>query len=261
MQLTDLEILKEVIKICDDNHLTYYVIGGTLLGAIRHKGFIPWDDDIDIAIKREDYEKFLEIAGPLLDKRLRIENYRTNKEFHYCITRIIDTTKEVIETRNPKEKSYVGIDIFPIDGTPNNSIKRTLYYSSIMFHRFLLSICYKKNIDKERKRSLLEKIIIFLVMKIPFEKILSATKEKEIIEKKLKSQKVEKSNHIGTIMGAYRTKEIVPKKYFGKGAFYYFEGIKVRGPEMFDQYLKHMYGDYMVIPKRKDQKTHYRIKF
>ena len=259
LQMIDLEILKEVIRICEKIKTKYYVIGGTFLGAVRHKGFIPWDDDIDIAMPREDYEKFLEAANTELNSKYKVLNYRTDPDFHYCITRLVDTTKEVIEKRDRTKKSFVAIDIFPIDGTPNNKILRKLYYFNIMKHRAILSLCYKENIDKERKRKKSEKILIAILTKIPFNKIFSARKEKIIIDKKLSKQDIKKSNNIGTIMGAYRTREIVPKEYFGKGAYYDFEDIKVMGPEMYDEYLTHMYGDYMTIPKNVDRKTHYEI--
>jgi len=79
------------------------------------------------------------------------------------------------------------------------------------------------------------------------------------IDKLLKKQKVSDSEMIGTIMGAYRTREIVPKSYFGKGRFYKFEGLMLRGPELYHEYLTHMYGDYMKLPQEENRKTHFKI--
>ena len=128
LQQVDLEIVKEVVKICDAHNLKYYMLGGTMLGAIRHKGFIPWDDDIDLGMPRDDYEKFLEIAETELPETYKVVNYRNTPEYQYYITRILDTDTKVEEERIGNENRYThaSIDIFPIDGTPNNAIARVI---------------------------------------------------------------------------------------------------------------------------------------
>ena len=96
----DLAIVKEVVKICDQNGLKYYMLGGTMLGGIRHKGFIPWDDDMDLGVPRKDYERFLEIAPNLLSKHLKIVNYKTDPQYHYYITRILDTDSKEFKAKS-----------------------------------------------------------------------------------------------------------------------------------------------------------------
>ena len=149
----DLKILKEILKICDKYKLVYYMIGGTMLGAIRHKGFIPWDDDIDLGLPRDDYEKFLEVAPKELSANLKLVNYKTDSNYQYYITRILDLNTEVIEERigNNNKYTHASIDIFPIDGTPNNFILRKIYFFRVMYHRALMSLCYKDSIDKKTK--------------------------------------------------------------------------------------------------------------
>lgn len=257
----DMEIVKDVLRICEKHGLTYYMLGGTMLGAIRHKGFIPWDDDIDLGMPREDYERFLEIAPQELAAHLKLVNYRTDPNYMYYITRILDTQTTVIEERigNDNKYTHASIDIFPIDGTPNNGLLRKIYYFRVMYHRALMSLCYKDSIDRKRKRSKKEKLLLWVMEHLPVQKLTTPYKQKCKIDKLLRKQKVEGSKYIGNIMGAYRTREIVPAEYYGQGAMYPFEGIQLRGLAMYDEYLTHTYGDYMQLPPEESRKTHFKI--
>lgn len=257
----DVDIAKEVLRICEKHGLNYYMLGGTMLGAIRHKGFIPWDDDIDLGMPRNDYERFLEIAPQELASHLKLVNYRTDPNYMYYITRILDTETTVIEERigNDNKYTHASIDIFPIDGTPNNAILRKIYFFRVMYHRALMSLCYKDSIDRKRKRSKKEMLLLWVMEHIPVEKLTTPYKQKCKIDKLLRKQKVEGSKYIGNIMGAYRTREIVPAEYYGEGAMYPFEDIQMRGLSMYDEYLSYTYGDYMQLPPEESRKTHFKI--
>jgi len=257
----DLGIVQEVVRICKENGLIYYMSGGTLLGAVRHNGFIPWDDDIDLAMPRDDYEAFLKIAPKHLPSNLQIVNYRTDRKYQYYITRIRDTETKVEEVRIGNDARYTNasIDIFPLDGTPNNLIMRKLYFLRVMTHRALMSLCYKDSIDRSRKRSAFERIFLGIMEALPIEKIFDPYKEKCKIDRIMRRHKVEDSDNIGCLMGAYRTNQIVPKRYFGNGRSYKFESIMLNGPELYDDYLKQMYGDYMKMPPKNSQKVHFKI--
>lgn len=257
----ELCIAQDFIKICDTHRLKYYMLGGSMLGAIRHKGFIPWDDDMDFGMPRKDYEKFIKIAPNLLNKRLKLINYKTDPEYHYYITRIQDTQTKVIETRFEHEGKYThaSIDIFPLDGSPNNPLLRKIFFTRIMMHRAMMSLHYKDSIDPERKRGLVEKLVLALLKTLPTDKMFDAYKEKEIIDKLLKQQDMTKAKISGNIMGAYRTREMIPTDWYGEDSFYEFEGIKLRGLKEYDKYLSHLYGDYMKMPPEGDRKTHFKI--
>lgn len=257
----DLEIVKEVVSICDKYGLSYFMLGGTMLGAIRHKGFIPWDDDIDLGMPRDDYEKFLEIAPNELSNFLKVVNYRNSPEYHYYITRILHTGTKVIEERIGNDNKYTNasIDIFPIDGTPNCVILRKFYFFRVLYHRAMMSLCYKDSIDRKRKRSKAEEALLWLMERLPVEKFTTPYKQKCKIDKLLRKQKIEGAKYIGNIMGAYRTREIVPAKFYGKGTFYQFEDIQLRGMDMYDEYLSYTYGDYMQLPPEDKRKTHFKI--
>ena len=257
----DLDIVKEVVAICNKHGFTYYMLGGTMLGAIRHKGFIPWDDDIDLGIPRKDYDRFLEVAPKELSAHLRMVNYHTDPKYHYYITRILDTETKVEEERIGNENRYTNasIDIFPVDGTPNNKMLRKIYFFRVLYHRALMSLCYKDSIDRKRPRGTAEKVLLWVMERLPVEKITTPYKQKEKIDKLLRKQKVEGAKFIGNIMGAYRTKEIVPAEFYGKGKMYPFEDMELRGMDMADEYLKWTYGDYMQLPPEDKRKTHFKI--
>ena len=257
----DMEIVRAVVELCDRHGLTYYMLGGTMLGAIRHKGFIPWDDDIDLGMPRRDYEAFLEIAPKELPETLKVVNYRNTPSYMYYITRVLDTDTRVVEERigNDNKYTHASIDIFPIDGTPNALLLRKLYFFRVLSHRALMSLCYKDSIDRKRRRGGVEKAFLWVMERLPVEKLTTPYKQKCRIDRLLRSQDVEKSEYIGNIMGAYRTREIVPKAFYGKGAMYPFEGMELRGLEKYDEYLTHTYGDYMRLPPEDQRKTHFRI--
>ena len=257
----DMDIVKQVVSICDAHGLKYYMLGGTMLGAIRHKGFIPWDDDIDLGMPREDYETFLEIAEKELPDYFRVVNYRNDPNYQYYITRVQDTQTRVVEERIGNDSKYTcaSIDIFPIDGTPNNPIARKIYFFRVLYHRALMSLCYKDSIDRKRKRSAKEKLLLWVMERIPVEKLTTPYKQKCKIDKLLRSQKVEGAKYIGNIMGAYRTREIVPADFYGEGAYYPFEDMQLRGMAKADAYLTFTYGDYMQLPPEDQRKTHFRI--
>ncbi len=257
----DLDIVKEVVDICDRHGFVYYMLGGTMLGAIRHKGFIPWDDDIDIGIPRKDYDEFLKVAPTELSSHLKVVNYHTDPEYHYYITRILDTETKVVEERIGNDNKYTNasIDIFPVDGTPNNALMRKIYFFRVLYHRALMSLCYKDSIDRKRPRGTAERFLLAVMERLPVEKMTTPYKQKEKIDRLLRNQKIEGAKYIGNIMGAYRTREIVPAEFYGKGKMYPFEDIELRGMELADEYLKYTYGDYMELPPEDKRKTHFRI--
>lgn len=259
----DLEIVKEVVKICDTHNLRYFMLGGTQLGAVRHKGFIPWDDDIDLGMPRRDYEQFLTIAPNLLSKNLRIVNYRTDPAYHYYITRILDTDSKVIETRfeNEGSSTHLSIDIFPLDGSPNNSVLRKLYYLRVLSHRAMMSLHYKNGIDPDRKRGFAERLLLGIMKLIPTDKIFNAQHQKEIIDRLLQQYDMWDSKISGNIMGAYRSREMVPTEWLGgpEGMMFEFEGLYLRGFKHYEKYLSHLYGDYMKLPPENARKVHFRL--
>ena len=260
LQTEELKVMKIIKEICEKENIRYFMIGGTLLGAIRHSGFIPWDDDVDLAMPRKDYERFLEVSNKYLPSNIFVQNFRTDDKYRYYITRVLNKNILVEEKRFigvDTPQAYASVDIFPIDGSPNIKFFRNIHYFRVMIRRFLMSLCYRDTIDKERKRSKMENLLLNILIKIPFERIISPNKIKESLDKLLKKYSMDNSLYSGTIMGAYRIREMVPTVMFGNPKLYKFEDDTFYGPELVDDYLKHMYGNYMKLPPKEQQKTHY----
>lgn len=260
IQNKSISILKELVKLFEENNLTYYLSGGSFLGAVRHEGFIPWDDDIDLSMPRKDYEYFLSHCSSELSDNLFVQNFETDPQYRYYITRVLDLSFNIKEIRTDR-MTHPAVDILPLDGSPNNSFLRYFYYKKIMFLRYMISLSNRDIIDVNRKRGFFEAAVVYVVRKIPFEKILDEYKLKKILDKNMKRHLMSNSLYSGCLMGAYRVKQMVPTQWFGYGKAYKFEDMSLNGPENYDAYLKQMYGYYMEIPDLSDieSKIHYRI--
>ncbi len=120
-----LSIMEELVDIFRKMEIPYYMQGGTMLGAVRHKGFIPWDDDIDIGVFREDYERLVHEVQNYLPEHLELRTYWDETDHHYYFSRIVDN-RYLIKRMGSLEVRYenVWIDIFPLDGMPNGTLAR-----------------------------------------------------------------------------------------------------------------------------------------
>lgn len=262
LQQVDTEMLKYLVNIFDKHHINYFLIAGSLLGAVRHQGFIPWDDDLDIGLPRQDYEKFLHHKDEWLSANYVANNFKTDVKYKYYITRVYNKSIRVRELRGSGEEiTFASIDLFPIDGTPNNKILRKIFINKILFYRMLASLANYKNIDQHRMRVGLERFFIKIMGFFKTDKWLNKNTIYEHIDKLLKNQNYDNSLYVGSLMGAYRGKEIFEKSFIGKRSQYLFSNFKVYGPEDYDGYLNHMYGEYMKLPNidQIEEKKHFEI--
>ncbi len=263
IQEYELDAFHYFVKICEENNLEYYAIGGTLLGAVRHQGFIPWDDDIDVAMPRPSYDKFLEIAPSLLPKHLVMDEPWGNKKFLSYFAKIRNKKIELYESLESQSmNTRIGylIDIIPLDGTPNNPIKRKIYYLKVLFYRFL---CGAANVYTgiRTSRPKRERILLALCKFFRLYKIIDVHKVYERMDRLFKKQDYNSSHYVGTITGAYNIREIVPKEYFGdysEASQFLFHDMTIKGPAMVHEYLTHIFDEnYMLPPPRRARKSHY----
>lgn len=264
----ELGALKAFVKLCNAYGLRYYAIGGTLLGAVRHKGFIPWDDDVDVAMPRTDYDRLIELVmsgevQEMLGDDYRIESWQTDKEFKSYFAKMCSTKIEIEEQLledTTVRKGYL-IDIIPLDGTPDDETKRKLYYAKAMGLRFL---CGTANVYTgiRTSRSKWEQAVLRVVRALRLYRWIDVRKVYQSMDRLFQAQDADRAEYAGTLTGAYKTREIVPRKYFGdtyeEYSLWEFEGMLLRGPKMCEEYLTHMFGDYRELPPQKDRKIHYK---
>lgn len=263
LQLRELDILLETIKIMDKIGVKYYLSAGTLLGAVRHNGFIPWDDDIDIMLTRDDYEIFLKRVKSYLPDHLLLLHYKerySEDEKEEMDFRIISATKAAIQILDKrysvtkrmwsKERTQkIWIDIVALDKIPDNPISFFFYKNRLMFlHRLVEISRLEFKPDNHKSASIVAGFALKLNRITHFSKLIHPYKVIERTDRILKENSAKKYKRYINFMGEYKFKEVVPVTFLGRDTYMDFEGTKMRVPENYDVYLKAIYGDYMKLP-------------
>lgn len=250
----ELSLAIEVMKICDKHNLKIVMLAGTLLGAIRHKGFIPWDDDMDFGMPREDFEKFKEVCQYELDTDkyfLQTDEVDKNYPFNFMKMRLNHTKVSEEFSAQADVHSGIYVDIFPINEIATNGLKRFIQLKGFWFFRNLLWIKCGYG-EEEKKQEFSYKLA--KVLSIPFSiHFLKRMKHKCIMLGRNSG-----SDWVVVSDGSYGlTKETFPSKWLAETASYTFDGVDLMSFKDYDAYLKHMYGDYMKLPPE-DQRNHHK---
>lgn len=260
LQLTELEILEEIDRICKKNDIQYFLSGGSLLGAIRHKGFIPWDDDIDIAMTRKNYNKFILSCMKDLDNRYFMDNYQANKKCCISFTKIKKKNTLFVEDKYADcydDTHCIWVDVFPLDGVKEKMSKFQLWQKRA-FDRLYTLITIKKGSNYYQNSKVKKAIYQVLLTIVPVRFLVF------LLEKIIGFYDEDKVQYLCSFSTVYS----IEKDTFDKGkllpyCLVDFEGKKFMGIEGYDYYLKMMYGDYMKLPPVSKRVNHdpYLIKF
>ncbi|MEE0914256.1 MAG: LicD family protein [Ruminococcus sp.] len=237
LQKCEFDILKIFIDICDRLKLKYFLVCGSALGAVKYKGFIPWDDDIDVALLRPDYELFLKEAPKLLPKNIFLQNYKSDKKFPTIYSKLRNSDTTYIETSSAKLPINHGIyiDIFPLDGYPEKKLKQNIFEIRKTIYKRLLSVAYQPN--KSWKWFFIAPFRLFGINR--FSNKIAKSYEKMISKYSIYKTKL-LTNH-GNWQGKL---DYSPVEHFGDGSEGIFEGLNVRLPYNYDAYLKQKYDCY-----------------
>lgn len=250
----ELEMLKSFIAICNKFDLNWFVVGGTALGTVRHNGFIPWDDDIDVAMPRKDYEKFLTIAQENLPDDLFLQNTYTDKEVPWSYSKIRNSQTAFIEIPFDKNKFNHGvyIDIFPLDGYAYSKLTYRIFELRKKIYNYRIGFCTYEN--KEDYKPPFWKKIVQSILKIIYPHHSDAVRKKDKMYRKYEYEKCDKICNFG---GAWGLREMMDRKIFDVGTKMIFENINVNIAVDYDKYLKNMYGNYMELPPVEKRTTHH----
>lgn len=238
-----LDILDKVHTFCVERNIRYSLGGGTLLGAVRHKGYIPWDDDVDIMLPRPDYDRFLREFDSIYS-HLNIQNAFTDPEYVLPFSKIIDNRTVLIErtSDNNTLKSGVYIDVFPVDGLPS---EKELYRFCRKLHNWGRAVLYTSPSNTiVGKYPVLKKIYPFFI-----------SHEKAVckMEKFISSFDFENAMFAGAISGRYGQKEHMYADIFRNYSDIDFEDRIYRCISAYDAYLTKHYGDYLKFPPKEMQ--------
>ena len=242
LQLTQLEILDEIVRICNEHHLRYYLAEGTLLGAARHQGFIPWDDDLDIAMPRADYDAFLELCKTELDPKFYVHSRETDKTYWLIFGKIrkSGTVIDEYNIRNLSVPKGIYVDVFPLDSVTNENglLKR---FRTKCIKKIYALICYKKELDLPMTPFI--RMVLLLTKPIPIHQLSG------LAEKLMRKQNRRKTEYYVNYGSYYSTvKQTILKSKYEPAAELMFEGKLYTVPRDYDYVLRRAYGDYMQLP-------------
>lgn len=244
-----LEVLQRTAEFCDHHDITYFLAAGTMLGAIRHKGFIPWDDDIDISIPRPDFERLLKIFNV---DHLELNYPDRCANYYYPFLKISDNRTYLKEEYTSEMNLGVHIDVFPLDGFPEETNLREEHLKKMKsFRKPILFKAFKFGPTMSNyKRIILSVVKFFIPIKYYIKKTIATAK----------IYKFESSPNAGIVVWGYGNREICPFTVFEGSVIVEFEKKKFKAPVGYKEYLETVYGNYMELPPKEEQKPKHHFK-
>lgn len=247
IQREELKILSKVDSVCRKYKINYFLIGGSLLGAVRHKGFIPWDDDVDLGMVREDYERFLEVCKKEIEFPLFLQTDSLEEGYPLSFAKVINTETIFTEKRSKNIKTGFFIDIFPFDKMPNNILQK-----KIQKIKFKLLNSYLETELEWREKNLKSFIISLLVNPLRAKSVRQIKRLREDTMSQFNSCEHFSYFNIASQYGP--EKEEIKNSEINRIIYMNFEGIQLPILADYDAILRRQYGNYMEIPKDRSQK-------
>ena len=259
VQRYEIDILQQIARICKKHGIEYFGIGGTALGAVRHKGFVPWDDDIDVGMARKDYEMFLSVAEKELPPGYHVQNFYTEPNSPFYFTKIRKDNTKFVEyyLRDYKMHQGIFVDIFPFDNIPDQPWIQKIHFkvSRLLYQLFLCkslkTVCSSRfELQGEYKKTYkhyVRKIVHYLLYPIP-KKWLFYSMDRCV--RLFNHKETRKMGHI------VRKRLNVSKQNLYPILFLDFDTIQMPVPNNYDAYLKNQFGDYMAMPPKDKRYGH-----
>ena len=258
LQIKSMDMLKYFKSFCDENQLMFYFCGGCCIGAIRHKGFIPWDDDIDIFMPRKDYERLYDLwQGKADTNRFSCLKTTKSKFLGNIFTTVVDNRTTLIKyyQENLDIPQGVSMDIFPLDGCPTGKVKRNIQ----KFWALIYSL-YMSQMVPQNHGEIIKYIGRFLLRIVPSKKMRYNIAK--YAEKQMSKYPIEDCAKITELCaGPHYMNNEYPKEAFSKATYKEFEGEMMPIPIGYDEYLKIAFGNYMELPKKEKRVPHHEILF
>lgn len=256
IQELEFKILCEVDRVCNNHHINYSVAYGTMLGAIRHKGFIPWDDDVDIILMRKDYIRFKEACRNELGENFFYQSNDTDLEYFYLYDKIRLNNTVFRESHAAKYNMHQGvyIDVFPVDFIPANRWKRAWQYYSFHFFRTGVQTKYLQLSAREGSKKIAAAILRLLYA--PFSLPWLYKKAHQVA---MAYDDDAEPRLAGNFFSPYKKKDVYSISIFKEWSRCVFEGREVGILSEYDRMLRQLYGDYMQLPPEKDRITRHAL--
>lgn len=245
------EMLTAVVAICDRHGLQYYLVDGTLLGAVRHKGFIPWDDDVDIAMDSAQIQLFMQYAKNELPKHMYADAAFSSERrwiFSPDQTRVYRDDIEILDIAG--QKTHLWIDIMQLVNVPKGNVYKKLYCISLKMCKAMTRISAPEIIGVHywKNKTFFRRMAIIAIKRANLGRILCHQKWMQNLEKLLNRYSHIADSDMMIYPSAYWEKEIVPREWYGDGVMGELGGIQVRMPTEYHKLLTRLYDDYMTLP-------------
>lgn len=246
LQLIQIKVLKEFTEFCRLHKLRVYMIGGSLIGAVRHKGFIPWDDDIDVSMPRTDYNTLVELHrnGIKVSENCCLLSAEVDNNFNGYIPQVVYRNSKMISRQyRENEELKIGLSIFVYDGVPSGWIAQNIYYKKMYLLRSLYALC---RADFNYVNTKIAKKIGPLLQ--PFFKVKNTKKYRDKILKYAQKYDYCDSEYVAPNVDTDAKKELVMRSIYNKFVELEFEGFNCYAASNYIDHLTKYYGDYMELP-------------